>query len=324
MSEQVDRQLRDGLHAHGYARTDDGVLWETYVGEDIVVQCPPSDDADLYFTDLVPRAVFLFSHAAENGVRVPEVLDHGTDSPAYLVLQRIDGPNLSAFVHATADDATRAAALRSAGEVLGQIHTTDGFGYGELVAGEYRQSSHGSWRAFTRGLIEQAVEYTSGGPFEPVVSEIERRFEPGVVPEQPASRLLHGDFSADNVIIDRETRAWAIDFDNALYGDSRYDYIRARDRLTGADPREGTYSKLLHSPDQADPRVLGDSQAESAFKTGYERAHELVIDDELEAQYVLLAMAKSAQDGEWIRQNRAVSTADWVNGLAGWYRSRFG
>jgi len=315
MGENVDSQFREGLDAGEYTRTDDGVLWDTYVGEDTVVQCPPSEDDALYFTDLVPRAAFLFSHAADHGVRVPAALEHSSDAPAYLVLERVRGESLASFVRA-ADRENRLAAVRSAGEVLGQIHATPGFGYGGIEANAYTETSHDTWRGFARGLVTGATEYTAGGPFEPVVRAVADSFEPAVVPERPASRLLHGDFSADNVIIDPDTRAWAIDFDNALYGDHRYDYVRARDRLTGADPREATYAELLGTQDG---RVLSDPDAIAAFEKGYRDVHALDIDEGIETQYSLLAMAKSAQDGEWIRQNRDISTEDWVTGIEAWY-----
>lgn len=321
MSLEIERQIREGLEAHGYERASDGLLWETHVGEDVVVQRPPPDDEDLYFTDLVPRAAFLLAHAAEHGVRVPELLDYSEADPAYLAVQRIHGPSLSAFVR-DADEEARLAAIRSAGEVFGQIHATDGFGHGQLEPEAYRQTQHDNWRAFVEGLLDTTVEYTAGGQFESIVSEVADDFEPSVVPTEPRSALLHGDFSADNVILDGDGQAWAIDFDNALYGDSRYDYLRARDRLAGVDPREETYAKLLAGSEHADERVLADPDARSVFRAGYEAAHELDIEPELEAQYVLLAIAKSARDGEWVRRNREISTADWVAGLREWYESR--
>ena len=324
MSLEIERQIREGLEACGYERATDGLLWETYVGEDVVVQRPPPDDEGLYFTDLVSRAVFLLTHAAEHGVRVPELLDYSEGDPAYLAVRRVHGPSLSAFVRdadAEAEAETRLAAIRSAGEVFGQIHATDGFGHGQLEPERYRQTQHDNWRAFAEGLLDTTVEYTTGGHFEPIVSEVANRFDPSVVPKRPRSALLHGDFSADNVLLDGDGQAWAIDFDNALYGDSRYDYIRARDRLAGVDPREEIYADLLGGAEHVDKRVLADPDAESAFRAGYEAAHELDIDPGLEAQYVLLAIAKSARDGEWVRRNREISTADWVEGLREWYRS---
>jgi aminoglycoside phosphotransferase (APT) family kinase protein len=321
MSLEIERQIREGLETHGYERASDGLLWETYVGTDVVVQRPPPDDEDLYFTDLVPRAAFLLAHAAEHDVRVPELLDYSEADPAYLAVQRIRGPSLSAFVR-DADEEARLAAIRSAGEVFGQIHATDGFGHGQLEPEGYRQTKHDTWRAFAEGLLDGTAEYTAGGHFEPIVSDVTDRFEPSVVPEKPRSALLHGDFSADNVIVDGDEQAWAIDFDNALYGDSRYDYVRARDRLAGVDPREETYAELLGESEHADERVLADPDARRAFRAGYEEAHELDIDPELETQYVLLAIAKSARDGEWVRRNRGISTADWAKGLREWYRSR--
>lgn len=321
MSLEIERQIREGLETHGYERASDGLLWETYVGTDVVVQRPPPDDEELYFTDLVSRAAFLLAHAAEHGVRVPELLEYSETDPAYLAVRRIHGPSLSAFVR-DAERETRLAATRSAGEVFGQIHATDGFGHGQLESEGYRQTQHDNWRAFTEELLDTTAEYTAGGHFEPIVSEVADRFEPSVVPEEPRSALLHGDFSADNLIVDGDRQAWAIDFDNALYGDSRYDYVRARDRLAGVDPREETYVELLAGSEHADKRVLADPDAKSAFRAGYEAAHQLDIDPELEAQYVLLAIAKSARDGEWVRRNREISTTDWVDGLREWYGSR--
>jgi aminoglycoside phosphotransferase (APT) family kinase protein len=321
MSSEIERQIREGLESHGYERASNGLLWETYVGEDVVVQRPPPDDENLYFTDLVPRAAFLLAHAAEHGVRVPELLEYSETEPAYLAVRRVQGPSLSAFVH-DAEAEPRLAAIRSAGELFGQIHATDGFDHGQLEPEAYRQTQHDHWRAFAEELLDTTVAYTAGGQFEPIVSDVVDSFDPSVVPEQPRSALLHGDFSADNVLVDGDRRAWAIDFDNALYGDSRYDYIRARDRLTGVDPREETYADLLGEAEHSDERVLAGPDARSAFRAGYEEAHELHIDPELETQYVLLAIAKSARDGEWVRRNRELSTADWVVGLREWYRSR--
>lgn len=321
MGSEIERQVNEGLGEHGYERASDGLLWETYVGEDTVVQRPPPDDEDLYFTDLVPRAAFLLTHAAEHGVRVPDLLEYSEADPAYLAVRRIQGPSLSAAVR-DAEKETRLAAIRSAGAVFGQIHATDGFGYGQLEPEAYRQTQHDDWRTFAEGLLATTAEYTAGDHFEPIVTEVADRFEPSVVPEQPRSALLHGDFSADNVILDRDGQAWAIDFDNALYGDSRYDYVRARDRLSGVDPREEIYAELLGGSERVDAHVIADPEAKSAFRAGYEEAHELRMDSELETQYVLLAIVKSARDGEWVRRNREVSTADWVDGLHDWYRSR--
>jgi len=322
MTAGVNSQLRKGLSVSGYTHSDDGVLWETYIGEDVVVQCPPSDDEHLYFTDLVSRAAFLISHASEHDVQVPDVVEYSRDAPAYLLLKRIHGQNLSAFIK-DASQTGKLKAIRSAGEVFGQIHATDGFGYGEPKAEQYTQTTHETWRGFAQEMVEQAVEFTANGPFEPVVNEIVSTFELEAVPEQPVSSLLHGDFSADNLLIDTEIQAWAIDFDNALYGDSRYDYVRARDRLTGADPRERIYAKLFESSTQSDAIVLDSPQKRQAFETGYSQTHELAMDTNLQKQYALMAMVKSAQDGEWIRQNREISTAEWVTGIEQWYRSRF-
>jgi len=90
------------------------------------------------------------------------------------------------------------------------------------------------------------------------------------------------------------------------------------------DPWEETHAKLFAGSEYADERVLADPDARSVFRAGYEAAHELDIEPEREAQYVLLAIVKSARDGEWVRPNREISTADWVAGLREWYESQVG
>ena len=294
MAGGVDDHLNGGLHARGYASAEDGLIWETFLGEDLVVQCPDPGDEEM-----VSRAVFLLTHARESGARVPAVVDYSEAPPAYLAVENVGSTQLSAVRNG--DRGRELRAVESAGEALGGVHAAAGFGYGEIEGPEYRQGGHPTWRAFAEDLVERTLEFTAGGPFESVTRRVARAFEPGTVPETPDSSVLHADFHGSNVVLDGDDRAWAIDLDNAIYGDSRFDYVRVLRRTAGAD-----------------------AEARAAFREGYERAHGLALDGALRDQYVLLSIAKGAEDGEWVRRNSAVDTGDWVESLDEWYRERFG
>jgi len=294
VSERRHRQLGEGLHARGYTRAEDGLVWETFLGDDLVVQCPPVGEEEL-----VSRARALLSRARGAGARVPEVVDGDPTPPAYLVVRRIHGRTLSAVRNGDEPGRDLLAAVESAGETLGRIHSTGGEGYGDIEAPAYHEGSSNTWRGFVREVVADALEFTAGGPFAAVVEAAADGFRPAAVPETPPVALLHDDFSESNVIIDPAGRAWAVDLDNALYGDSRFGFVRARSSLAG-DESEAT-----------------------AFGRGYGRTHELALGEKLEDEYVRLAIVKSAHDGEWCRRNTTVETADWADGLAEWYRSRF-
>lgn len=290
----VDDHLGEGLHARGYASAEDGLIWETFLGEDLVVQCPePGDER------MVPRAVFLYTHAGASGARVPAVVDYSEEPPAYLAVENVGSVQLSAV--RDGDRQRELQAVGSAGEALGGLHAAEGFGYGEIEGEEYRQGSHPTWRAFAEDLVERTLEYTAGGPFEDVAGRAARGFEPGAVPETPESSVLHTDFHGSNVVLDGDGRAWAIDLDNAVYGDSRFDYVRALRRTAGTD-----------------------EEARAAFREGYEQAHGLDLDGALRDQYVLLSIAKGAEDGEWVRRNGGIDIGKWADALREWYGDRFG
>ncbi len=293
MAGGVDDQLGKGLHARGYARAEDGLIWETYLGDDLVVQCPePGDER------MVSRAVFLHTHVRASGARVPAVVDYSEEPPAYLAVEKVGETGLSAIREG--DRQRELAAVRSAGEALGGIHAADGFGYGEIEGEQYRQGSHQTWQAFAEDLVEGALEYTAGGRFEGVMRRAASRFEPAAIPETPASSVLHNDFHDSNVVLDGDDRAWVIDLDNALYGDSRFDYVRSCRKIAGDD-----------------------EEARAAFRQGYDRAYGFELDEGLRDQYVLLSIAKGAEDGEWVGRNTGTDTEVWADALRDWYRSRF-
>jgi hypothetical protein len=294
MSDGVDDHLDEGLHASGYASAEDGLIWETFLGEDAVVQCPePGEEA------MVPRAVFLYSHVGASGARVPGVVDYSETPPAYLAVENVGRVQLAAV--RDGDRARELAAVESTGEALGGLHAAEGFGYGEIEGEAYRRGSHPTWRAFAEALVERVLEFTAGGRFEDVARRAADGFEPGAVPETPDSSVLHTDLHGRNVVLDGDDRAWIIDLDNAIYGDSRFDYVRSRRKVAGAD-----------------------GEARAAFRRGYRQARGLEPDEALRDQYVRLSILKGAEDGAWVGRNTGLDTGDWADGLEEWYRGRFG
>jgi len=293
MSGSVEGQLREGLGVHGYSRAEDGLVWETYLGDDLVVQCPARGDEGL-----VPRAAFLYSHVGGSGARIPAVVDYREDPPACLVVRKAGDVQLSEL---DAGRERELAAVESAGEALGQVHSAGGFGYGAIQGEEYRQGGHHTWRAFAEDLVERTVAYTAGGEFEAVVRAVAGEFDPGSVPERPEPSVLHNDFRGDNVVIDGTDRAWVVDLDNAIYGDSRFDYVQSLGEIAGDD-----------------------GGARAAFRRGYERSHGLELGDELRDLYGLLSIAKRARDGEWCRRNTGIETDAWAAALVDQYRTSFG
>lgn len=292
----IDDHLAEGVGAHDYARAEDGLVWETYLGDEVVVQCPAPGDEHL-----VPMTVFVHDRLREQGARVPAVLDSRKRPPAYVAVERVGERRLPAV---RADGDGWLAAVESAGEVLGQIHAAEGTGYGDIGLEDHR-GSHDRWRSFCEERFGRAVERTEGSRFERVVAESARRFDPERIPERPPASVLHDDFHDGNILVDGDGRAWAIDFDHVVYGDARYDYVRSERMIAG-----------------------GDDAASAAFRAGYEAAGGSAPDPDgsLTDQYALLSIAKSAEGGAWVERNRAgeVDLEEWATDLEEWYRERFG
>lgn len=292
----IDDHLAEGIGAHDYARAEDGLVWETYLGEEVVVQCPaPGDEY------LVSLMTVVHDRLREHGARVPAVVDSRDTPPAYLAVERVGERGLPAVRE---DGDGWLEAVESAGEVLGQMHSVEGDGYGDIDPGDHG-GSHETWRSFCEDLVDRVVERIDGGRFERVATSAAERFVPERIPERPTASILHNDFHDGNVLVDSDGRAWVIDFDHVVYGDDRYGYVRSERLIAG-----------------------GDEAARAAFREGYEAAHGPAPDEDgaLRDQYVLLSIVKSAEGGDWVRRNRTgqVDLDDWATDLEEWYRERFG
>jgi len=269
-----------------YEISEEGVVNSTYITEHRVVE--QSGDGE---GRKLKKSRFICNLLYDSGAPVPEVVEY-SDDPLYIVFGRLNGTSLDRrdeFSHENYLEATR-----NAGKALGLIHTQEGFGYGKPdISQNFKAGSHEDWEEFVRDYIQGSLDYVVSDQFQPIVEKASEIIEVDEIPENPKSRIMHLDYTPDNVIINEDLEAHIIDFDGVKYGDPRLDLV---------------YAELIMSK-------KGDNIAD-IFRWGYEEAREVQLTTELEENYLALAVMRDARGGEWcLRNDKDVDLDEWSQGL---------
>lgn len=291
MNEQkLRKMIGEGLAEDGHTALENGAVWETFQLEDVVVQAPEMGrEGD------VLKNSFMYEHLAENGVKVPEVVFFQEEAPAYAVYENIEGESLDQIMGDVSDE-EYLDTVEKTGELLGRIHTTDGFGYGWPDSEQnFRAGTHSTWREFVRDRKDGIQERVDEWPFNIVVDRAVNHLEIEDIPEKTESAVLHRDFHSQNLIVDGE-EVYVLDLDNSAYGDPRFDFVYSSSQITGGNP-----------------------ELEESFLEGYESVRDLGMDDTLKDNYVALSVLQSAEAGYWNQQKEHdIDMKSWVESLHKW------
>lgn len=265
---------------------DEGVVTSTYITEDHVVQEPDHGNGGR-----LKKNRLICNKLHENGAPVPEVVDYSED-PLYIVFEKLDGVSLEN--RDSFSDEEYLEAVRNSGKALAQIHGQDGSGYGKPDREQGFQSApHDSWKEFVNDYVEGTIDYVEDERFRPIVEKASEIINIDEMPDNPENRILHMDYTPDNIIINSDLEAHVIDFDNAYYGDPLFDLM---------------YAELAM-------QKRGEEVAET-FREGYKDVRDPGLTEELERNYRAMAVMQDARAGEWcLRNEKDVNFEEWSNGL---------
>jgi len=287
---------------------DDGIIWDTYMYEDVIAQIPKENKEGR--TEYA-RAI---NEILEEDVPAPDIQQATIEGQQYgLVFERVHGESLKTTQenikelkqqgkdHSSLRE-TYLEAVENAGTALARIHLNDAEGYGtpDYENQNYRQGSFSDWKSFVEHKIEDTKEFAGGGIFDKAIELGAQNLELETVPSYPDSKVLHNDFSSDNIILEEDGSIQVIDFDNAIYGDRRFGRIRSQGNL-----------------------CKGDSEAHQSFNKGYESIADTEISEELKDSYTALSILFSAKAGEWVDRNREQDVEQWAEGVNSWAEEYF-
>lgn len=268
-----------------YREADEGVVNSTYILDDSVIQKPEHGNGGR-----LRKNKTMMKKIRSEGGPVPEILEYSED-PFYVVYERIEGTLLEDREEFNKSGYLKA--IKGAGRALAKIHQTEGVGYGkpgreDLETGEFEE-----WKEFVEEYSRGAVSYAESELFESIAEKAADILEIDSLPDSPVSRILHMDYTPDNIIIDEDFEATVIDFDGAYYGDPRLDLM---------------YAKLIMSK--------RDEEIAEAFMDGYRDEREPELTEDLERNYTALAVLRDVRGGEWcLRNDKDVDLEEWSQGL---------
>ncbi|WP_414838197.1 phosphotransferase family protein [Candidatus Nanosalina sp. VS9-1] len=283
MEQNILEKIRNGeIQAH---EAEEGIVSDTYIAENFVVQ------ASAGFDDKIRINRFMIDKLGENGVPVPEVIDYSED-PLFVAFNRLEG--LSLDNRDTFTEEQYLEAVRNAGEALALVHQQEGLGYGNPDPEHgFEQGVFDDWRSFIDSDIQGTLDYVDSDRFRPVVEKADELLDIDELPESPDSRILHMDYTPDNVFVADDLSVTVLDFDGAIYGDPDFDLM---------------YAELIMS--KYGDQTLGN------FIDGYTGLRDAELRPELERNYTALAVLRDARGGEWCLQNdRDVDLDEWARGL---------
>lgn len=285
MSENILEKIKNGEIE--FVEADEGVVTSTYITEDYVVQEPDHGNGGR-----LKKNRLICNKLHNNGAPVPEVVEY-SENPLYIVFEKLDGTSLEN--RAEFSEADYLEGVRNAGKALAQIHDgQDNPGYGKPDREKgFRSAPHDSWRDFVHDYIEGALDYVENERFKPIVERASEMIDIDEMPENPESRILHMDYTPDNIIIDSDLEARVIDFDNAYYGDPLFDLM---------------YAELAMNK--------RGSEVRESFREGYKQVRDPDLTEELERNYRAMAIIQDARAGEWcLRNEKDVDFEEWSRGL---------
>jgi len=270
-----------------FEEVEDGIVNTTYITSNYVVQ-KNRDGSD----EKLKKNAYLIEKTFENGVNTAKVVEKGKN-PVNIVFEKLEGTSLNNKNKFTEADFIEAG--RNAGKELAKIHQVKADNYGKPQPDNREIGEYKNWRNFCKNYIDGTIEYVTSNRFQPLVEKAEEMIELTEISEKPDSRVLHLDYTPDNIIIDDETlEAYVIDFDNARYGEPGFDYMYAAEIIM---PK--------HSEKMAE-----------AFKEGYQSVRDLKLSENEVNSYLALAVMRDARGGEWCyRNDKDVDLDAWAEGL---------
>lgn len=275
-------EIKDGRK--DYFEPDDGIVTRTYITDEYVLQEPIHEGAgDLrknrHFTEKLSR----------NGLNVPEVVEFSED-PLYVVFQRINGQSLEERENFSKGEYF--SAISKSGEALARIHEQEGRGYGKPdQSQDFEVGRFDTWKDFVEDYAQGALDYVKDDRVRETVEKAYELIDFDELPEKPDSRVLHMDYTPDNLIMSDEV--YVIDFDGVRFGDPDFEFL---------------YTEFIMSK-------RGDEIAE-AFTEGYQKVRETEIEEELSRSYKALAVLRDARGAQWcIRKDKDVDIEEWSQGL---------
>lgn len=278
---------------------DDGLIWETVELDDAIVQFPGEgnewrmDKTEEVYSRLPEDAPYPEMDRVSNGSKeglVYEKVGEGSLKDLERELERLEEGTIEYDQkrHQYLD------LVQPAGEALANLHSGEGEGYGEPVINEWTEErNYDSWKEYVQDQIESIEDETADSPFEEATDRALDEFDIDNLPENPGPRVLHADYSSDNLMFEDGSVA-VIDFDNAVYGDPDFGFVRSQFQLCD-----------------------NEEEAER-FREGYESVRELDMSDEMERNYKALAIAMNAKAGVWCAENRedsGINISGWAEGL---------
>ena len=284
MSENFLEKIKNGEIE--YQEANEGVVNSTYITEDHVVQEPDHGDGRR-----LKKNRLICNKLHDSGAPVPEVVEY-SEEPLFMVFEKLEGillENRNEF-----SDNEYLEAVRNAGKALAKIHGQEVSKYGKPDREQgFKSASHDSWTEFVQESVEGTMGYVKDERFRPIVEKASKIIDVNEMPDDPENRLLHMDYTPDNIIIDSDLEAHVIDFDNAYHGDPLFDLM---------------YTEL-------GMQKRGEEVAETLME-GYKDVRDPGLTDELERNYRAMAVMQDARAGEWcLRNEKDVNFEEWSKGL---------
>lgn len=263
--------IETGLWQTDPILTEAGAVKTTWLTDDVVVQVPRvGEDVRIAINS------HLYETFDETDVPVPAVYHLDDEPPSYGVYERVHQDDLGVLFE-TIDDDTKMDLLEEAGSILGSLHQVEKEGYGVPRADEPASGRDERWDIFFSDFMNKSLER-----IEPIIDEetrakIEAYMGSDQIPAYPVSSVIHDDFHPGNLLGSEDGIDAVIDFDNAIYGDRRYDVQRAKGMIGLSDPGEAY-----------------DTTAVTAFMEGYQQSGAVPGDDKIDTIYDVAARTKWA------------------------------
>jgi len=281
----IQKALKNGTEE------EEGLIWDTYIIEDSVVQVPR--EGDEWRIDRVTAIYRILN----DEVPLPEIKQVEKQSEAKgVAFERIKGELLREVndqsSNISEDDDQRKfylSAIEKTGRALALIHNSgteiQGYGYFKSEKDSV-VAPHDTWRDYIGEKLENLEDIPER--FEGAYQTALENFKMERVPENPELSLLHDDYHSGNILVKDDGSVYVIDFDNAIIGDPDFGYINSKYEMCDHD----------------------DEEALERFRKGYESVRELDISDEKRDNYVALAILDSIGAGKWLVENRDVDFID--------------
>jgi hygromycin-B 4-O-kinase len=220
--------LLGGLHpdAHGLERLAGGEMSQAFgfMSQNTSLVLRVNHHAS-YATDAA-----MSKRLAGSAIPVPRVLDVGNDGEHYWAIsERASGTTMDSL-----DPAAHLVLRDDLVQVLLALHATPvkgTSGFGPIDASG--NATHPTWRDFltTEGMADSFVDWdgarSRATPEQTRLIDTAWETAARLIPHCPEDRaLLHGDFSLDNILADRDGITGVIDWSNVLHGDPLWDVAR--------------------------------------------------------------------------------------------------